>query len=129
MLSPSEAAASARGHLLKRYVRAAAAMQGIYDDVALAEEVGIGRGSVAGWWKGAKPSPETVRSIAEATGLPTEELVAFIYYDGPPPRLPDVEGEARERADAAERSLHARPGDEGYEEPPAPRESAGSGRS
>ncbi len=88
MLSPIEAAALARGQALKRYVRAAAALNDLYDDVALAEKVGVQRGAVSGWWSGARPSPDTLGRLAMATGLSTDELTRFVYYDGPPPALP-----------------------------------------
>jgi transcriptional regulator with XRE-family HTH domain len=90
MLSQAEAAAAQRGQLLKRYVRAAAAMQGIYDDVTLGEAVGVQRGAVLGWWRGSRPSPMTLRDLADATGLAVDELAAFVYYDGVPPRLPGI---------------------------------------
>lgn len=88
MLSATEAAALGRGADFKRFVRAAAAMRDLFDDVALAEEVGVGRGAVRGWWMGAQPSPETLGRLARATGLSTDELARFVYYDGPPPSLP-----------------------------------------
>lgn len=129
MLSPNEAAAVAQGQDFKRYIRAAAAMQGIYEDVELGRAVGVHRRTVAGWWLGAKPSPDTLRAIASTTGLAVDELLAFTYYDGPPPHLPDpVEDEAQGRAEAAERSRHAPPGDAESAAPPAPHETTGSGR-
>lgn len=50
VLSPVEAAAVAHGQIFKRLIRAAAAMQGIYDDVELAKSVHVHRRTVAGWW-------------------------------------------------------------------------------
>lgn len=129
MLSPMEAAAATRGLALKRYVRAAAALQGIYDDATLADAASVKRGTVAGWWRGAQPSPETLRHLAGATGLSLDELAGFIYYDGPAPHLPDPEElEARERAEAAERSRHAPPKGGASGAPRAPRAITGSGR-
>lgn len=131
VLSPAEVAAFERGQDLKRYVRAAAALVGMYDDTAIGRAVGRTRIAVGKWWTGAKPEPDAVRAIADATGLSVDELGRFIYYDGPPPHLPDpaaeeAEGEARGRA--AEQAL--RPdGDNGSRATPrAPRESTGSGR-
>lgn len=129
VLSPAEAAAFMRGQDLKRYVRAAAAMRGLYDDTALGKAVGRTRVAVGKWWTGSKPEPDAVGRLASATGLSVEELGRFIYYDGPPPHLPDpVEAEAQERAEAAERSRRVPPGDAASGAQPAPREKAGSGR-
>lgn len=87
LLSPHEAADLARGQVLKRYVRAAAALNDLFDDASLADTVGIGRGAVAGWWRGAKPTPDTIFRLAGATGLSPDELMRFLYQDGPPPAL------------------------------------------
>jgi hypothetical protein len=129
VLSPAEAVSFARGQELKRYVRSAAALRGMYDDTAIGEAVGRTRIAVGKWWRGAKPEPEAVRALADATGLAIDELGAFIYYDGPPPHLPDPEeAEARERADAAERSGRVPPTGGASAGPRAPHEKAGSGR-
>lgn len=129
MLSPTEAVAAERGATFKRVVRAAAAMQGIYDDARLAEATEVTRGTVIGWWRGAQPTPPRLRAIAGATGLSVDELIAFTYYEGPPPRLPESEeDEARRRADAAERAHRARAEAEASDEQPVPRETAGSDR-
>jgi len=64
-------------------------MQGIYDDAALGDAVGVHRGAVAGWWRGSRPNPDTIRELAEVTGLGVSELSAFVYYEGAPPRLPE----------------------------------------
>ena len=69
MLSPIEATALERGQTLKRHVRAAAAMNDLHDDVTIAQQVGVSRAAVSGWWHGAQPSPATIRQIAKATGL------------------------------------------------------------
>lgn len=87
MLSPPEHARLARGQALKRYVRAAAALRDLYDDKAVAKAVGRSRNTVASWWQGAQPEPQTLRRLADAIGLDPAELVAFVYYDGPPPNL------------------------------------------
>lgn len=89
MLSPAEAEALHRGTELKRYVRAAAALSGIYDDVALAEAVGVNRGAVGGWWTGAQMKSDTLSRLADVTGLDLDDLTHFVYFDGPPPRLLD----------------------------------------
>lgn len=88
VLSPTEAANRDRGLDLKRHVRAAAAMHGLYEDTAIATAVGVGRGTVLGWWRGSKPEPATLRHLAEVTGFDPEELATFVYWDGPPPRQP-----------------------------------------
>lgn len=88
VLSPVEAAAIERGQTLKRYVRAAAAMNDLYDDASLGDAVSVSRGTVAGWWRGAKPSGDTIFRLARATGLSPDELTRYVYSDGPPPGLP-----------------------------------------
>ena len=88
VLSPQEAADLYRGQALKRTVRAAAALNDLYDDVAIARAVGVGRISVGNWWRGAKPSQETLYRLAAATDLSAEELSRFLYADGPLPTLP-----------------------------------------
>ena len=87
VLSPAEAQSRARGAEFKRVVRAAAALQGLYDDSAIGDSVHRSRATVAGWWKGAQPSPETLAEIAAATGLSVDELTRFVYFGGPAPRL------------------------------------------
>lgn len=89
MLSPTEQAAFLRGQTLKRNIRAAAALAGIYDDSALGDAVGVGRNTVGGWWLGAKPSAPTILRLSKATGLSTDALARFIHEDGPPPVLPE----------------------------------------
>lgn len=85
VLSPVEE----RGLELKRYVRAAAALNELYEDTDIAEAVGVSRGAIAGWWRGAQPSGETIFKIAEITGLSPDELTRFVYSDGEPPTMPD----------------------------------------
>lgn len=85
-----EAAALDRGQILKRHVRAAAAMNELYDDTALAHATDVGRGTVLDWWRGAKPKGETLFRLADATGLSADELTRFLYSDGPPPSLPEA---------------------------------------
>lgn len=94
MLSPTEMLRMERGSELKRFVRAAAALHELYDDTAIAEAVGRTRIAVGQWWQGARPEPETLRQLAEATGLSLDELSSFVYYDGPPPRLEPLTGGA-----------------------------------
>jgi hypothetical protein len=118
-----------RGKVLKRYVRAAAALHGIYDDVALADLMDLPRGTVNGWWKGAQPKPVNLPKLARATGYDLDELTRFILYAGPAPHLPDpVAAAAEVRAEAARRAIRVRGGGGGSEGRPAPRGSAGSGR-
>lgn len=88
MLSTYDPAAFAKGQVLKRAIRAAAALNDIYDDVALAERTGIARGTIGQWWRGAQMKPDNIRLVADVTGLSREEMTQFIYFDGPPPRLP-----------------------------------------
>ena len=87
VLSPAEVESRTRGAELKRVIRAAAALHGLYDDSAIGERVHRSRATVAGWWKGAQPSPDTLAEIAAATGLSVDELTRFVYFDGPAPRL------------------------------------------
>lgn len=89
VLTPAEAAKELRGQILKRYVRAAAAMNDLFDDKALAKEIGISRGAVLAWWTGSRPSGPTIFRLAAVTGLSSEELTRFVYDDGPEPVLPD----------------------------------------
>jgi transcriptional regulator with XRE-family HTH domain len=88
VLSAADAASLVRGRDLKRCVRAAAAFNGLYDDKAIAEAVGVGRGAVAGWWKGAQAEPEKLQRLADVTGLSFAELTEYVYLSGPLPQLP-----------------------------------------
>lgn len=97
MLSPEEAATRQRGQDLHRVMRAAAAMAGIFEDIEIADAVGVHRNTVAGWWKGATPAPDVLRRFATATGVSLADLSAFVYYDGPAPVVDWPTGEA-ERA-------------------------------
>jgi transcriptional regulator with XRE-family HTH domain len=90
VLSAVEMTALTRGQMLKRYVRAAAALQDLYDDSALGKAVGRNRAAVGNWWRGAKPDPEALLALADVTGLSTDELTRFVYADGPPPTLPEA---------------------------------------
>lgn len=113
MLSPVEV----RGQALKRYVRAAAALHELYDDTSIAEAVGVNRGAVSGWWLGAQMKPDTIRALAEATGLSPEDLTRFVYFDGPVPELPSpailpvLEGDRRaaERRGRTDQDMPSRP--------------------
>ncbi len=69
MLSPIEAQNLARGQTLKRYVRAAAALNDLYDDTALGKAARVGRNAVRAWWRGAQMAPATLRRVARVTGL------------------------------------------------------------
>jgi len=130
VLSPVEAAARDRGITVKRYVRAAAALRDLFDDTAIAEVVGVNRGAVAGWWKGAQMTPDTIRNLAEATGLSVDELTRFIYYAGPPPRLPEASGLAglREGVRRAEEPPSAEAPDTPVRSPERPPLGDGVGR-
>jgi hypothetical protein len=118
VLSAAESAAQLRGRHLKRVVRAAAALNELYDDVAIGEAVQVSRGAVGSWWGGAQMQPDTIRRLAEATGLSPDELTRFVYFDGTPPVLPSpailpvLEGDrrARERlADTAQDTPSPKP--------------------
>lgn len=89
VLSPQEAAAFDRGQTLKRVVRAAAALNDIYDDVALGSAVRRNRAAVGNWWRGARPELDVLLRLADVTGLSSDELTRFVYSDGPPPALPE----------------------------------------
>lgn len=104
MLSAQEAAALDRGQTFKRFMRAVAALNGIYDDKTLGEAVGRNRAAVGNWWTGARPDAEVLFKIEETTGVSAAELVRFLYDDGPPPAMPDpylVEQNRLEREAAA----------------------------
>ena len=79
MLSPNEAAAFERGQLFKRHIRAAAALNELYDDSAIADAVGRRRAAVGNWWVGAKPDPEALLRLADVTGFALAELTRFVY--------------------------------------------------
>jgi len=89
VLSAQDAAALIRGRVFKRIVRAAAALNDLYDDVALGRAVKVSRGAIGAWWRGAQPEPETLLNLTKATGLSADELYMFVYADGPPPSLPE----------------------------------------
>lgn len=106
VLSPAESQALERGQALKRYVRSAAALNGLFDDTALGEAVGRTRITVGQWWRGARPEPDAIARIADVTGLSTDELTRFVYFDGRPPTIEGLAGEAQvlhPDLDAAER--------------------------
>ena len=128
VLSLADAAALVRGQDLKRCVRAAGALRDLYDDTAIGEATGVGRGAVAAWWDGAQMKPDTLRRIAEATGLAFDELTRYVYLEGPLPHLPELVPPSPAAlaaiAEQAERSGYPHPGadlaDRG-EPPPSPR--------
>ena len=115
MLSPAEAEALDRGRLLKRYVRAAAALRELYDDTALADALEVNRGAIRAWWVGAQMKPDTLTRLAEVTGLSTDALTRFVYFGGQPPTLPDpalspvLEGVRRGRAHLADEAPRTHP--------------------
>jgi transcriptional regulator with XRE-family HTH domain len=88
MLSAAEFGTAYRGDQFKRYIKAAFALRGLYEDTAIAGAVRMTRGAVSGWWHGARPDHEAIGEIAKATGLPRGELYDFIHHGGPPPMLP-----------------------------------------
>jgi hypothetical protein len=104
VLSAADAAALVRGRDLKRCVRAAAALSGLYDDTAIAGAMDIARGTVGGWWDGAQMKPDNIRKLAGVTGLSSDELTRYVYYDGPPPRLPELSEVPPDVQEFAERS-------------------------
>ena len=108
-----------RGQLLKRYVRAAAALSGLFDDASLAKEIGIGRGAVAGWWTGSQPSAPTIFRLAAVTGLSSDELTRFVYDDGPPPSMPAPGSPVDASVQEGLRRDQSRQQPEGHE-PPSP---------
>lgn len=87
VLSPADAQAQYRGQELKRHVRSAAALRGIYTDTDLAKAAGVKRGAVKDWWDGAQMKPDTIRRLADATGWSPDELTKYVYFGGPPPTL------------------------------------------
>jgi transcriptional regulator with XRE-family HTH domain len=97
VLSPTELRQADRGLELKAYVRAAAALRGIYTDADLAGAVHVTPGAVRGWWSGAMPKNDTLGDIAEATALSLDELIRFVYFDGPAPTLPDLAADTADR--------------------------------
>ena len=113
VLSPAEvdAAARDRGRTLKRIVRASFALLGIYADSAIADELGVQRGALAGWWTGAQIKPDNIATLAEVTGLSYAELTEFVYRGGPPPHLPELVEVGRQAADEGHRraSTHRSP--------------------
>lgn len=90
VLSPLEAEARDRGRDLKRYIRAAAALRGLYDDTAIGAAVEVNRGAVSRWWDGAQMKPETMQRLADATGLKFEDIARFVYFGDRPPDLPEA---------------------------------------
>lgn len=91
-----------RGMEFKRLVRAAAALQALFDDSAIAKAIKRSRNTVSSWWTGATPEPTTLRRLAEATGLDPDELFAYVYRDGPPPKIATLPAAVLSEADEAE---------------------------
>lgn len=77
----------AKGQELKRYVRAAVALRGLFDDRAIAAALGLSRNTVGHWWTGAVPEPKAVSGIARLTGYSEADLFAYLYAGGPPPAI------------------------------------------
>lgn len=114
---------AARGMEFKRVVRAAAALQSLYDDSAIAAAIKRSRNTVASWWAGATPEPLTLRRLADATGLDPDELFAYVYRDGPPPKLVEPGSPLDEAVREAARRDRERQRSEDPERPdPSPRQ-------
>lgn len=92
--------AELRGQEYKRVLRAAAALNGMFTDSAIAKVVGIGRAAVGNWWMGSRPEPPQALRLAKATGIPKDELFSYLYEDGPPPALPEPGSVARASVEA-----------------------------
>lgn len=103
VLSPAEQTARDRGERLKRYIRAAAALQGLYDDTSIADAADVQRGAVAGWWLGSQMKPATIERVADALDVDPDELMAYVYRDAPPPALPGLLEVGRAGADEGHR--------------------------
>lgn len=117
MLSPADLQRARRGAEFKRVVRSGAAMRDMFEDVDIAGAVGVSRNAVQGWWRGAAPSVPTLRRIAQATGVPYDDLESIAYPDEPdvsgppqppddaeiPPMPPELERAAREAASSSSR--------------------------
>lgn len=96
-MSPAQlidAATIERAAILKRWVRAGAALRGVFDDAELARRLEVSRNSVGAWWRGALPEPERLPMIADETGLSYDELSRFLYAGGPVPTVPAAPGDA-----------------------------------
>jgi len=110
-----------RGEQLKRHIRAAAALRGLYEDTDIAERVGRTRITVGQWWRGAQPDPASLVRLAEATGLSPDELMRFVYQAGPPPTIVPPASAAAEAIREGIRRDRARPLPEDPEGPaPSP---------
>jgi transcriptional regulator with XRE-family HTH domain len=101
VLTPMELQRYDRGAVLQRRVRAAAALHGYMNDTDLADAIGRSRIAVGKWWRGSRPEPEALAALSRATGLSFEELMRFVYDDGPPPGLPDLDRAADSAAEGA----------------------------
>ena len=127
--TPAEVERMARGQDLKRYVRSAAALRGMYDDTALGKAVGRTRIAVGRWWQGAQPETPTLIALARATGLSADELIQFVYNDGPPPTLvaPGSAADLAVREGIRRDQEHRRPEGPGAPPPSPTRQPRGTG--
>lgn len=106
VLAPAELERSNWGREFKRYIKAAAALSGLYEDAQIADAVGRTRNTVQGWWRGARPEPDTANELADQLGLDRDEVYRWLYQSGPAPTLraqseppsEDEQAEAREWA-------------------------------
>lgn len=125
MLTPAEI----RGQELKRLVRSAAALYGLFDDAAIGRATGRTRITVGQWWKGSKPEPETIARLSEVTGLSADELVRFVYLDGKRPTIvaPGSAPEAAVGEGIRRDQERQRPGEQSEHAPSTERPPRGSG--
>ena len=79
VLSPLELARADKGVRFKRVVRSTAARRDLYDDAAIAREVGVSRNTVAAWWRGSDPGPEALKELARVMDMSAAELFALLY--------------------------------------------------
>ncbi len=61
-----------------------AELKGDYDQVRIAQTVGVTKGTVTNWKKGKPPTPENVIAVARAYGVDEMEMLRIAY-------LPDYE--------------------------------------
>ncbi len=97
------------GERLKRYVLTEAAQHDIHSTLQLAEEAGVGRDTLHGWWRGRPPSPAAGEKIARAIGKSYRDLlVARAGEPEPEPMMlgdEDVERIARRTAELLRQEL------------------------
>lgn len=87
VLAPAAATRPAWTAEFQYVIRARAALVGLFDDTSIARAIGRRRETVAGWWKGARPDPDTLAELADALGLSRAELFGWVYLGGPQPAI------------------------------------------